>query len=109
MARVVLLSSLSTGRCFTLAPTEGDPAAGAGTQEGGAAPAGQGGVRQGKTILGPDAVWKVLGPASGEGAAATVEAESAAGERRSFPAVAHVVEQPRQGYDRLVERARGRL
>jgi len=101
----VLLSSLTTGRCFTLAPTEGDPAGGA-TQEGGAPAAaqpGQAGVRQGKTILGPEAVWKVLGPGDEAG---TVAAENAAGTRQDFAATAHVIEQPRQGFDRLVERAR---
>lgn len=91
MRRVVLLSSLTVGRCFTLAESpaeyaEDERAAGLGAL---------------RTIIVPEEAWRVVQTVGDE-----VEAESATAEVRRFPAKLKVVEIPRQGWERLVERVR---
>ncbi len=92
----VHVSSLGVGRCFTLPRPAGadadDPAgAASGARE----------VKVETTILAPAEAWKVAA-ADGD---AGVAAESAAGERRTFAGETLVVEIPRQGFDRLAQRA----
>lgn len=89
MRRTVLLNSLGVGRCFTLDVPPG------GSEEPSASE-----VKRSTPILAPEAAWKVVGEEEG----GQVPAESAAGERRSFPADLKVVEIPRQGFDQLASR-----
>ncbi len=91
MRRVVLLSSLTVGRCFTLAESPADFAE---DERAG----GLGAVR---TIIAPEGAWRVL-----QQVGDAVEADSAMAEVKRFPANLKVVEIPRQGWDRLVERVR---
>ncbi len=91
MRRVVLLSSLTVGRCFTSAESQ------AGFSEDERA-AGLGAAR---TILPAAEAWRVVTVVGDE-----VEAISASSETRRFPAREKVVEIPRQGWDRLAERVR---
>ncbi len=91
MRRVVLLSSLTVGRCFTLAASpaeyaEDERAAGLGAL---------------RTIIPPEEAWRIAQVIGDE-----VEAESAKSEVRRFPAGQKVVEIPRQGWQRLVDRVR---
>lgn len=90
MSRPVLLSSLSPGRCFTLAnpPETLEEAEGAKR------------LQTGRSILAPEAVWKLV---VGDGAAG-VDAQNARGEANGFDPTTLVVEVPRQGFDRLVQR-----
>lgn len=92
MRRIVLLSTLTPGRCFTLVEPpsqfeEDDQAKR---------------VVAGQSILTPDAAWKIL---SIQGA--QFESENALGEAKTFEANLRVVELPRQGWDRLATRVRG--
>lgn len=91
MRRIVPLSSLTAGRCFTLAETpkiadEDDKAKR---------------FRTGLSILQADVVWKV-GATEDSG----ISCESALGEGVVMAGDTKVVEVPRQGFDRLVQRAR---
>jgi hypothetical protein len=90
--RVVLLSSLTVGRCFTVAESSAEF-----SEEERA-----GGLGATRTIMVPDDAWRVVAAVGEE-----VEAESATAETKRFPARMKVVEIPRQGWDRLVERVRG--
>lgn len=91
MARkLVLLSSLSVGRCFTLEPEA------AASEEGPKADE----VRRTQPILQPRHAWKVTG--EGEDG---LSAENAAGEARTFPLDTKVVEIPRDGFQKLAARA----
>lgn len=92
MRRIVLLSTLTAGRCFTLT----DPPSDLDEDDDGER------VKTGREIVVPEAAWKVTGSADGE-----VQAENALGEERSFPVATKVVELPRQGFDRLAARVRG--
>ncbi len=97
MRRVVPLSSLTPGRCFTLAAppasAEKDPPEDSG-------PAKMGSVFS-RSVLQADAVFKVVAAA-----AATVEVVDATGAAGELAADTGVVEVPRQGYERLVQRVR---
>lgn len=88
MRRTVLLNSLGVGRCFTLDVPPGGSEEPSGSE-----------VKRSTPILAPEAAWKVVGEDAGQ-----VQAESAAGERRGFPADLKVVEIARQGYDQLASR-----
>ena len=92
MRRIVLLSTLTPGRCFTLVepPSEFEE------DDRGERVVG------GRSILTPEVAWKI---SSIEGTEA--EAENALGEVRRFELAARVVELPRQGWDRLATRVRG--
>lgn len=97
MNRSVFLSSLTVGRCFKvvkLPQEDGDEGASANTSSNK--------MNQGMMMMTPDGAWKVTGTTD-----AGVTAESAAGTTETFPAEAVVVEIPRQGFDRLVQRGRG--
>ena len=92
MRRIVLLSTLTPGRCFTLveppAEFEEDDRAER--------------VVGSRSILTPELAWKILTVAGGQ-----VESENALGEAKSFETSTRVVELPRQGWDRLATRVRG--
>lgn len=88
MRRPVLLSSLTVGRCFTLDVPPGGSDEPSATE-----------VKKATPILAPDKAWKVTDEEEGQ-----VVAESAAGERRTFPPDTKVVEVPRQGWDQLARR-----
>jgi hypothetical protein len=88
MRRTVVLNSLGVGRCFTLDVVPGGSEEPSGSE-----------VKRSTPILAPDAAWKVLGEDG-----AQVQAESATGERRDFPADLKVVEIARQGFDQLAAR-----
>lgn len=99
MARKIYLSSLTAGRCFTVvasdppvSTSEGDKEEGTHSQS----------LRQGRSMMDPSMAWRVLGVAGEE-----INAESAAGDQAAFPGKQLVIEVPRQGYDRLVERMKG--
>lgn len=92
MRRIVLLSTLTPGRCFTLV----DPPADFDEDDRGERVVG------GRSILTPEVAWKIGAIEEQE-----VEAENALGETRRFDKGAHVVELPRQGWDRLASRVRG--
>ena len=89
MRRKVLLSSLSVGRCFTLAVEPGGR-----TEE-----SPSGGTRS-DPVLKPSDAWKVIAEED-----SSTTAENAVGESKAFDADSKVVEIPRQGYDRLVAQA----
>ncbi|TNF26949.1 MAG: hypothetical protein EP329_20390 [Deltaproteobacteria bacterium] len=91
MRRIVPLSSLTAGRCFTHAETPKVP------DEDEKAKRFQTGI----SILQADMVWKV-GVAEADG----VHCESALGEAAVLAPDTKVVEVPRQGFDRLAQRAR---
>jgi len=89
--RVTPLSTLTAGRCFTIAETPpGFEDDGDGRR-----------YRRGLSILQADMVWKVRGTEGDR-----VSAENARGEVEELPPTTAVVEVPRQGYDRLVARFR---
>lgn len=88
--RKVLLSSLGAGRCFTLPKPPADPAEGTATT-----------VRHAATSVSPDSAYRVVGPRD-DGIAIV----SADGKESILGGDALVVEIPREGYDRLVERAK---
>lgn len=92
MRRIVLLSTLTPGRCFTLVepPSEFDE------DDRGERIVG------GRSILTPEVAWKIGEITDGE-----AEAENALGEVRRFEIATRVVELPRQGWDRLAARVRG--
>jgi len=90
--RIVLLSTLTAGRCFTLT----EPLSDSDEDDEGER------VSTAREIIVPEAAWKVTGSAEGE-----VQAENALGEDRAFPPATKVVELPRQGFDRLAARVRG--
>lgn len=92
MRRIVPLSTLSSGRCFTLVepPSEFDE------DDRGERVVGA------RSILTPEVAWKVVGMEGG-----TCEAENALGESGQFGTDTRVVELPRQGWDRLATRVRG--
>jgi hypothetical protein len=85
-ARKVYLSSLTPGRCFAHAPAEAE------------LDEGEGRVTGARTIMGPEAVWKVIEVGD------VVAAENARGERDEFDPKRLVAEVLRGGFDRLVER-----
>lgn len=91
MRRPVLISSLTAGRCFTLAKPDPAPDEDAKAAR----------FQTGRSILQADMVWKVVGP-DDDG----VAAESALGAIDHHAPNTLVVEVPRQGFDRLAERAR---
>jgi len=93
MRRVVPLSHLTTGRCFTLAEPPVDPPEDELDQHKR--------FRTGLSILQADMVWKVA-LAEDDG----VGVDSAFGEHAVMAATTPVVEVPRQGYDRLVQRVK---
>lgn len=93
MRRIVPLSHLTAGRCFTLAEPPKDPPEDELDQHKR--------FRTGLSILQGDMVWKVAGP-EGDG----VGVDSALGEHHVMEAATQVAEVPRQGYDRLVQRAK---
>jgi len=90
--RIVLLSTLTPGRCFTLVepPSEFDEDDHAERVVGG------------RSILTPEVAWKILTITG-----ALAETENALGESKSFETSMRVVELPRQGWDRLATRVRG--
>jgi len=90
--RIVLLSTLTAGRCFTLTEPPSDRDEDDDAER----------VTAGREIIVPEAAWRVNGAADGQ-----VQAENALGEDGTFPATTKVVELPRQGFDRLVARVRG--
>ncbi len=81
------VASLSIGRCFTHAEE-------ANVEEL------DGRVVGARTIMTPEATWKVTQPDDGE----HVTAENARGEARQFARAVLVQELPREGFDRLVQR-----
>jgi len=89
--RIVLLSALTPGRCFTLSEP---PSA---FEEDETAER----TVAGRSILTPELAWKIL---TIQGAQA--ETENALGEKKSFATSERVVELPRQGWDRLATRVR---
>ncbi|MBL8787898.1 MAG: hypothetical protein JNJ59_23580 [Deltaproteobacteria bacterium] len=92
MRRIVLLSSLSPGRCFTLVepPAEFDEDDRAER------------VTGAQSILTPEVAWKINAIEGSD-----FDAESAIGETQHFVGSTRVVELPRQGWDRLAARVRG--
>ena len=88
MKQKVYVSSLTVGRCFTVAP-EGDD----GFESSGATAS-----KQVRTIMSADKVWKVTGVADDE-----VQAVNAAGAQDSFGAKLLVLEVSREGFDRLAD------
>lgn len=92
MAKDYLLSTLTVGRCFTLAPST-DPAPGEPSAEV---------MSTARSVMTPETVWKVTGAVEG----GEVEVVNAKGEAKTLPGKTRVLEQPRQGFDRLVERVR---
>ncbi len=90
--RIVLLSTLTPGRCFTLA----EPVADFDENEVGDR------LLAARSILVPEAAWKYVQVIDGE-----VESENAMGDVRRFALGSKVSELPRQGWDRLSERVRG--
>jgi len=86
----VRLESLSVGHCFTLPVEPGPP------EERGADA-----TRHTAQVLAAADAWKVIGSEEEH-----VRCVNAAGEERPFASDLEVVEIPRQGYDRLVARAR---
>lgn len=102
MRRIVLLSSLTPGRCFTLVEPVADvelPARGAAIFD-----ENEPGDRlsASRSILTPEVAWKYNAMVDGE-----VECENALGDIRRFVLNSKVSELPRQGWDRLSERVRG--
>ena len=89
MRRKILLESLSVGRCFTLAL---EPGGSTETESETLA-------RRSDSVLTGEDAWKVV-----EDKDAEFVAESARGVRKGFPKTSEVVEIPRQGYERLVQR-----
>ncbi len=89
--RKVLLSSLTPGRCFTLPTPPPEPAESAGATS----------VRHAATSVTADRAFRVVGPRDGGIAVVTAE-----GKESVLGKDAEVVEIPREGYERLVERAR---
>lgn len=92
MRRIVLLSTLSPGRCFTLTEPQPDLDE---DDEGER-------VTTAREIIVPEAAWKV-----NTVTAAEVQAENALGDDKTFALTTKVVELPRQGFDRLSARVRG--
>jgi hypothetical protein len=90
--RIVLLSTLTPGRCFTLV----EPPVSYDEDDRGERVVG------GRSILTPEVAWKI-----GVIEEVEVEAENALGEVRRFDKGSRVVELPRQGWDRLAARVRG--
>ena len=91
MRRRVPLLSLTVGRCFTLPPTgDGAPSAEADGPK----------SVQVRSLLGFDQAWKVTGEDEG-----AILAEDATGDEAAFDPHEMVVEVPREGYERLVQRA----
>lgn len=89
MRREVLLSGLTTGRCFTLPPRE--PVIDENARK----------VGRSDAILAPADAWRITGDEDG-----SVQAVNALGETRAFPADSKVFEIPRQGFDKLAERSK---
>jgi hypothetical protein len=89
----IYLSSLTVGRCFTLPIDDGDRPA---KDEGGGSDA----IRRADSILPGKAAWKVTAT-DGE----TYTARNVAGEEQTFQGEIKVVEIPREGFERLVERS----
>ncbi len=92
MRRIVLLSSLTPGRCFTLV----EPVADFDENEPGDR------LSASRSILTPESAWRYNAVQDGE-----VECENALGDLRRFALSSKVSELPRQGWDRLSERVRG--
>lgn len=88
MRRKIPLSTLSVGRCFTLIK-----------EPGGASEDTQEGLTRQAPILAADDAWKVVGEDEGD-----LACENARGVGKTFAGDTEVVEIPRQGFDRLVER-----
>lgn len=88
MKKKVLLSSLTVGKCFTTVPLD--------EQEVEETPRS---ARTTTPILAPEHAWRVLE------VGAEVQARSAKGETKAFPPATKVVEIPRQGWDKLAQRA----
>lgn len=88
MRRKIHLSTLSVGRCFTLIK-----------EPGGASEDNKEGITRQAPILAADDAWKVVGEAD-QGLAC----QNARGVSKTFAEDTEVVEIPRQGFDRLVER-----
>jgi hypothetical protein len=86
----VFLNSLSTGRCFTLPKPPPDPAAEK-----------PGKMQKATHTIPPEAAFKIL-DVRDDGVAVI----DAAGKEALLPGTTKVVEIPRDGYDRLVERFR---
>lgn len=89
MRRIVLLSSLTVGRCFTVAEQpadyeEDERAAGLATM---------------RSVIAPEEAWRVS-----EVGAEEIVAENALQEEQRFAPKLKVSEIPRQGWERLVER-----
>ncbi len=84
MARKVPISSLTVGRCFSHSPDAPD------FEEPDSS-----GLTTSRSVMAPENVWKVTGPGA---------AENARGETQDFDGKLMVVEVPRGGFNRLVER-----
>jgi hypothetical protein len=92
MRRIVLLSSLTQGRCFTFeVPTTPFDEERPGEK-----------LAAAKSILTPEAAWKIVGVTAGE-----FDAVNASGETKRFEGNLKVTELPREGWDRLAARVRG--
>ena len=89
MRREVLLSGLTTGRCFTLPPRE--PTLDEKPKS----------VGRSDPILAPAEAWRVTSDED-----ESVNAVNALGETRAFPRDQKVFEIPRQGFDKLAERSK---
>ncbi len=85
MRRKVLLSSLTVGRCFTLA-----------LEPGGTTEESPKSARRGDSIVTPESAWKVVDVSE-----EATQAQNAKGEEQSFAPGSEVVEIPRQGFERL--------
>ena len=94
MAREAFLSSLSVGRCFRLAkaPDNGGSESSSPSAES---------VSQARSVMTADRVYKVTSVEDDQ-----VHAVNAEGHSESFGAKTLVVELAREGYERLVERAK---
>jgi len=90
--RIVLLSTLTPGRCFALV----EPPAELDEDDHGKR------LVEGRSILTPEFAWRIVTVESAE-----AEAENALGDSRRFDLKTRVVELPRQGWDRLAARVRG--
>ncbi len=91
MRRPTYLQTLTVGRCFTEAvdPSSLDEEERAER------------FRAGQPLMAPPYVWKVVGAADSD----TVTCQSAASEERAFPSNTMVIEVPREGFERLLQRA----
>lgn len=94
--REVYLSSLTAGRCFTVAPSEASSETHGPEQAGDKAR-----LQHGRAMMSPENAFKVLGPAEQDG---EISVENALGAQSTLSARTKVVEIPREGFERLASR-----